>query len=601
VRRLFITFGIVTLCGTPFAYALFSDADISVITIEDLEPAETGSQVVSLPTVNYDAYACMRATATSDDEVSLTEPEAAESDVADIPEDVWDGELIDSAMIMFFWADDGDGIYEDGEQKLVADDVYPFHLFSTNLTFATALAVPGLNTWGGTSPIASGTVRHVGVLWCMGEGLGVDGDHIICDGSGFEPTMITDRATIEIELAVVQVAENEPFSCENIPPDSEPEPEADPPITILSPNGGEVLIPGLSVEIQWETSTTTFTDVELELMRAGGDDVSIGTVPNTGSYTWIVPGEQTGHGFKIRAGGEGGFDESDEAFTIFSEAQAAAEPSAVRALGTLKKIAAWYLQPEIQAADSILNAAGLLSCLGTPTPAFLAFFGGCVLAIAEAIGLDAAADFAAKRIVNDPPRDDFHLTETVSLVPPEKPFDQSKFARALAKYLAAIENENAYHLALVTTFERLQGAIIANEPRFMLLQNEALHTLVGQLIRNHTHKQTALRSLRDAMLADGKDVGLADLFLDAMEHGLSASDKLRLHEAGMREADIEKIEDIFNAVSDDADPYELLASVFEVQIAGSMDAESELRAIQKEVGNASRALRKLANRKPPVQ
>src|SRR3989338_7486097 len=75
----------------------------------DLKPDDEGEDTISI-VVQNDAWACMDLTLTSDDDVSTTEPEG-QVDVQEDINDAWDGELAD-AIQMFWWADDGDNVYE---------------------------------------------------------------------------------------------------------------------------------------------------------------------------------------------------------------------------------------------------------------------------------------------------------------------------------------------------------------------------------------------------------------------------------------------------------------------------------------------------------
>ena len=193
--------------------ALFSNTNVEVVSIDDPAAGETGSHVLILPTVQYDAFACMDVVPTSDDEVSLTENEIVEGDVPDNSQDPWDGEIIDRGVVTFWWADDGDGTYEEGEQSLSGTEESPFTYFSQTNQLSVTLVSPEVNKWVEDGPIPAGAVRSIGMMWCMGE-MGVDGSrNIFCDGGGFEPIFATDKATIEVRLRTVQAHNNDSFSC----------------------------------------------------------------------------------------------------------------------------------------------------------------------------------------------------------------------------------------------------------------------------------------------------------------------------------------------------------------------------------------------------
>ena len=101
-------------------------------------------------------------------------------------------------------------------------------------------------------------------------------------------------------------------------------------ITITSPNGGEELIVGSTYMIRWD-STGSFNNVAISFFRVGGGSVlktsesgvfDIGTVSNTGSYSWTVrTGLVPASDYKLRIiklddADFGVRDESDAAFTI---------------------------------------------------------------------------------------------------------------------------------------------------------------------------------------------------------------------------------------------------------------------------------------------
>lgn len=95
--------------------------------------------------------------------------------------------------------------------------------------------------------------------------------------------------------------------------------------TVVSPNGGEVLTPGQSINWQWNASDAFggVTSVDLYLSRAGFggpfEVIALGQ-PNTGSYLGVVTGPGTLNAiFRVvasDAAGNSATDESDAVFTI---------------------------------------------------------------------------------------------------------------------------------------------------------------------------------------------------------------------------------------------------------------------------------------------
>jgi len=206
------------LIGPHSLLALFSDTDIFEVVITDLEPGDQGRQLLALPVVPYDAYACMDVTLTSDDDRSSTAEELAEGDAPEDLDNKWDGELVGNSLVVFWWADDGDGVYE-GENGIT--DIQTLHGFSSTTAISFPLAVPELyNIWGVDDglPIPEGAVRHIGMAWCLGEALGHDDNgQIICDGNGFGNLTQTDGVSLRVALRSVQAHNNEGFTCANPP------------------------------------------------------------------------------------------------------------------------------------------------------------------------------------------------------------------------------------------------------------------------------------------------------------------------------------------------------------------------------------------------
>lgn len=89
-------------------------------------------------------------------------------------------------------------------------------------------------------------------------------------------------------------------------------------ITLLSPNGGEILQGFDAYEITWDTQNNSHIDsVEISLQENGTFDPSFVTVENTGSYFWDVPNISTTNAkINVLLQGTNIQDSSDAAFTI---------------------------------------------------------------------------------------------------------------------------------------------------------------------------------------------------------------------------------------------------------------------------------------------
>ncbi len=92
-------------------------------------------------------------------------------------------------------------------------------------------------------------------------------------------------------------------------------------ITITTPNGGRIT-PGSSYAIRWISFGASQTNVSLSLVQNGATNSIIATnIPNNGMYTWRVPGNLSGAGFKVYIATSSGLtDYSDSAFAIGSGA-----------------------------------------------------------------------------------------------------------------------------------------------------------------------------------------------------------------------------------------------------------------------------------------
>lgn len=90
-------------------------------------------------------------------------------------------------------------------------------------------------------------------------------------------------------------------------------------VAVLSPNGGEVLVPGTQATISWEASFDEALSIELFKGGAFHSSLAAG-VPNTGSYDWQIPaGQTTGQDFRLRLCSTEDpeiLDDSDGPFTI---------------------------------------------------------------------------------------------------------------------------------------------------------------------------------------------------------------------------------------------------------------------------------------------
>ena len=159
----------------------------------DLKPGDNGENTISLHVVNNDAYMCATISNVNSAENTMTEPEAA------VDTSSTTGEL-DQELSFFIWEDDGDNIFEQGEQVLASNEdgvgiegTYPLYTPQTN-------AIKALET------------SYVGVYWCYGD-LTVSGTNLSCNGSSVTNVSQTDSLKADISFYIEQARNNGNFRC----------------------------------------------------------------------------------------------------------------------------------------------------------------------------------------------------------------------------------------------------------------------------------------------------------------------------------------------------------------------------------------------------
>ena len=215
-----------TDCTTSFP---LSDLDDGFLFFDftDLKPDDEGEDTISIHVQN-DAYACMDLTLTSNDDVSSNDPEL-EVDEQDLPGDAWDGELA-QALEFFWWADDGDNVYETGENDLSSGVQSLYNLATSTGAFSITLADSEGNAWGGEEPLPANDTVYIAKAWCFGtlqmtalpEGDGGPQERpgfVDCDGVELENGTQTDMSELTIMFRAEQARHNEDFLCN--PPEEE--------------------------------------------------------------------------------------------------------------------------------------------------------------------------------------------------------------------------------------------------------------------------------------------------------------------------------------------------------------------------------------------
>ncbi len=211
-----------TSCDTSFP---LSDLDKGLLffNFNDMKPDDEGEDTISLH-VDNDAWACMDLSLTSNDDKSSTEPELSVPDAQEDINNTWDGELAQNLQF-FWWADDGDNVYEVGENT-ISGGIKTLYNLATSTPFSVALADPTHNVWTPNTPgpIPGGQTVYIAKGWCFGNltlnpvaaGQGVNpsvNSGLLCDGTALNNLTQTDKATVDVAFRAVQSRNNPNFSC----------------------------------------------------------------------------------------------------------------------------------------------------------------------------------------------------------------------------------------------------------------------------------------------------------------------------------------------------------------------------------------------------
>ena len=172
----------------------------------DIKPSDIGEDTISIHIDDNNAWACMWANLTQNDDNTCTEPELLD-DPTCTPPGANQGELAQN-LNFIFWVDDGDNLLETGEnvfktgsaQSLFTGSVWPLQDSITNL-FEVAGPLLGAKTY------------YIGKAWCFGtltqEPLG----GVTCNGSLLDNATQTDIVKADISFSAYQARNNPNFVC----------------------------------------------------------------------------------------------------------------------------------------------------------------------------------------------------------------------------------------------------------------------------------------------------------------------------------------------------------------------------------------------------
>lgn len=210
-------------CITSFPQSNLDEGEV-FFAFDDVKPDDEGEDTISIHAGSNDAYVCMDLELTSNDDRSTNEPESLTSDPADDVGNEWDGELA-STIEMFWWADDGDNVYEEGEDSISNGVKSLIQLAPQGGSFSLALADALGNVWDETTnPIPGGDTVYIAKAWCVGDltlnpvaaGQGVNptvASGVTCNGTAVGNEVQTDGVTLDVMFRSIQARHNPGFTC----------------------------------------------------------------------------------------------------------------------------------------------------------------------------------------------------------------------------------------------------------------------------------------------------------------------------------------------------------------------------------------------------
>ena len=177
----------------------------------DLKPGDIGEDTISLHPGANNAWACMAIETTSMPENVVLETESGDPTPAD-------GEL-QNYLNFAFWHDDGDNVFEQGEQT--------FWVGGASTTFDGSWRAIADSTHG--VALATTTNTYVGKAWCFGtltpnpDDSGLDIDPVTrgttgftCVGSGNQNDAQTDGIVADVSFYAEQTRNNSTFTCSSL-------------------------------------------------------------------------------------------------------------------------------------------------------------------------------------------------------------------------------------------------------------------------------------------------------------------------------------------------------------------------------------------------
>lgn len=169
-------------------------------SFDDVKPGDRGTTTISLHIKKNPAWVCLDFENLKDKENGRNEPEK------EIDND-GQGELSEE-LEFFAWRDDGDNVFEVGEEPLFGTDEQKAKVVLGDATYALADS----NTGDMYQP---NKTKYIGITWCAGD-LEVDLQtaEISCDATAMGNEAQTDSMTLDVILRAVSAKQQPWFRCD---------------------------------------------------------------------------------------------------------------------------------------------------------------------------------------------------------------------------------------------------------------------------------------------------------------------------------------------------------------------------------------------------
>lgn len=247
-----------------------------------------------------------------------------------------------------------------------------------------------------------------------------------------------------------------------------------------------------------------------------------------------------------------------------SPAQFAAEPSVRMALPQAKVVAKAISEFYHNSEDSfsIYTGGKYAKCLFFVEPDAIVL---CLAGVFANSRIDEFLIFTVDSLANDPPRQDFDIVAKIKPIKPIKPFDNSPLRKASAKYETATARQAQIRDAIVTTFERIQGAIIADEGQYMLLQSKTLAELFERLADNQENLRASIELLIRKLDSSWNEE-LEQKVLQLAMNGFSAEERQLLEQAGLTKEEITTLQTTLSEIPTTGNLKAVLRSILHERI-----------------------------------